>query len=674
MMVRNASSFVLLATLATATAAACSASNSRSSSQGTTGFGASTGTGAASTSSGSQGGAGNASGSGGGVSFTVGSGGSTSTAGTGGSGQPAFCTACVAAGGKCVGGTCTINDNPGNVAMGSQTMLQAGGTSDMKFAWLYPYDKTVFPRNLTSPTLQFGGTTPTSFYVHIAFPGMDYSGFYTANGVKGFQIGAADWTAITDAAGPTSAVKVEVTKLDATGVTGPITETWTVAQGSLKGTIYYETYGSALIQATPNGGGSAGGGVGIMKIQPGAAAPTIVKQQCGNVCHTASADGSTLVANAGSEFGGNQAEYYASASYDLKNNANTIFATDLNAFPTSANQMLTYGGIYPDGSFVVSATGYRTYESGTPALYYTGSQAGTQGGARITAPGFDGAVQATGTPAFSPDGKMLALNTAGNTQVGGGGTLTVMSFNKATFTFSASRSVATHANGSTVAWPAFTPDGKWVVYHVGSNAQYETDNGATADLYVAPSAGGGTPQRLDALDGYNAAGTYLPASDPNLSFAPTLLPEAVGGYFWVVFTSHRSYGNTLASKATLQDGLNGSPSPDALGKLWVAAVDINAQPGVDPSHPAFYLDGQELEADNLRGFWVLNPCQQNGTTCVTGDDCCGGFCRPGDAGTLQCTTTGGGCSNLYENCTTASDCCLSGAECINGKCAQPPPQ
>jgi len=184
-----------------------------------------------------------------------------------------------------------------------------------------------------------------------------------------------------------------------------------------------------------------------------------------------------------------------------------------------------------------------------------------------------------------------------------------------------------------------------------------------------------TQTRLDALDGYSTGGNvYLPANDANLSFAPTVLPEAVGGYFWVVFTSHRSYGNALASQADLpQDPLKGTPDVDALGKLWVAAIDINATAGKDPSHPAFYLDGQELKADNLRGFWVLSPCQANATSCTSGDECCGGFCRPVNGGPTVCTDTGGGCSNLFESCTTASDCCSGAALCINGKCAVPPP-
>jgi hypothetical protein len=587
----------------------------------------------------------------------------------------------VAAGGQCSAGTCTISDNPGNVDPGTQGQLQGGGTADPGFAFVYPYDKTVFPRGLTPPTLQFAGTAPTAFYVTVAFPGMSYKGFYSANSVQGFALTAADWTAITVAAGPTAAVSVGVTKIAGGKVTGPITETWTIAQGSLKGTIYYETYGSSLV-------GSGALGVGLMKIQPGASAPTVVKSGCGNACHTASADGSTLVANAGTYNNPTGFSYDQSASYDLRNNASTIFETPVGG--SSSNLIFTFGGIYPDGSFVVSATGYRTYmelfenPSGptppAPGLYYTGKQAGTKGGAKISAPGFDGTITTTGTPAFSPDGKMLAYNASGSTVYGGGKSLSVMDFDHSTFTFSKPRVVATHADPNvddhSLGWPAFTPDGKWVVYQAAADQGYETDQTALGHLWFT-STTSDTHTRLDALDGYDSSGkVYLPANDANYSFAPTVLPEAVGGYFWVVFTSHRSYGNSLASQANLPvNPLNpGVPAVDSLGKLWVAAIDINATAGKDPSHPAFYMDGQELEADNLRGFWVASPCQANGTSCTSGDECCGGYCRPGDGGGDVCTDTGGGCSNLYESCKTASDCCAAVDLCINGKCAQPPPQ
>jgi hypothetical protein len=115
---------------------------------------------------------------------------------------------------------------------------------------------------------------------------------------------------------------------------------------------------------------------------------------------------------------------------------------------------------------------------------------------------------------------------------------------------------------------------------------------------------------------------------------------------------------------------------DQNGKLWVAAIDAHPAPGVDPSHPAFYLDGQELTADNLRAYWVLPPCKPLGGGCTLADECCTGFCRSYDGGPLQCAPppASGGCSNEFEKCQTAQDCCNPRDECIGGRCAQQVPQ
>src|SRR5262249_10863197 len=68
-------------------------------------------------------------------------------------------------------GTTTITvvlhlvDNPGNVDPATVAMLEAGGNADPAFRWLYPYDKTIFPRGLTPPTLQLDGTAADAAFV-----------------------------------------------------------------------------------------------------------------------------------------------------------------------------------------------------------------------------------------------------------------------------------------------------------------------------------------------------------------------------------------------------------------------------------------------------------------------------------------------------------------------------
>jgi hypothetical protein len=145
----------------------------------------------------------------------------------------------------------------------------------------------------------------------------------------------------------------------------------------------------------------------------------------------------------------------------------------------------------------------------------------------------------------------------------------------------------------------------------------------------------------------------------------------------VVFTSRRLYGNIATIDPYWSDpryfDLTVSPTPK---KLWVAAIDLNAPGGTDPSHPAFYLPAQELLAGNSRGYWVVDACAQNGSSCLTGDQCCGGYCSDGDGG-LVCSNQPPACSTEYDKCTQTSDCCgaAEGMQCIGGRCAlaSPPP-
>jgi hypothetical protein len=232
-------------------------------------------------------------------------------------------------------------------------------------------------------------------------------------------------------------------------------------------------------------------------------------------------------------------------------------------------------------------------------------------------------------------------------------------------------------------------------------------HGPTANLAIVNVASG-TTAMLDQINGYTGGMPYLPfgSAEENLNYEPTILPVAVGGYFWVVFTSRREYGNTI-NDADPWEGLFEGNTPAKRKKLWVAALDINngettVTNAMDISHPPFYLTGQELAGGNSRGFWALDPCQQNGTSCSGGDQCCSGYCRQlsgdagatasdsgatgsdaaasgadagagGDGGTSFVCVVPQACANEYEKCTMTSDCCQAsmGYQCLGGFCAQP---
>ena len=542
--------------------------------------------------------------------------------------------------------TVTVNlamtENPGNVDATTQGKLKAGGTADSAFRWLYPYDQTVFPRGIDGPVMQFDGAVPDAAYVHITSKYLDYHGFFGSSNPARVTLSAMTWKAVALSAGANDPVKVEVTKISGGQVTGPIKETWAVAQGSLKGTVYYNTYNSPQV----NGTGA------IMRIKPGSPADVYI----GNctVCHSVSAKGSTITSGI---LWGN-GDPLQSGTFPIGQNANPPpqYSENLGRY--------SFGALTPDGAMVLT--------HGTPpgntirglTQVTTSELHDTKTGAKIAAPGFDGVVTHAMTPTFSPDGKKVAFN---HWDSGNGNSLAVMDV--AGTTFSNLVDIA-QDNNKILGWPFFTPDAAHVLYHSGS---WGTENAAGDVNLVDLATKTVTP--LAMMNGFNGSTNYLPfgAPEAHKNYEPTILPVAVGGYYWAVFTSRRVYGNIVGP------GVDPFVQNSPRKKLWVSAIDINMMPGKDPSHPAFYLPGQELPAGNMRGFWALDPCKQNGNTCETGDECCGGFCRTqtdADGGTsLVCVPPPMGCAQEFEKCTAAGDCCGSkqGYLCLNGHCAQPPP-
>jgi hypothetical protein len=188
---------------------------------------------------------------------------------------------------------------------------------------------------------------------------------------------------------------------------------------------------------------------------------------------------------------------------------------------------------------------------------------------------------------------------------------------------------------------------------------------------------------------YSTLTTHPPSSyaaDWNLNYEPTILPQAAGGYAWVMFTTRRVYGNMATVNPFWSDprfeDLSAYPTPK---KLWVAAIDLNATPGTDPSHPAFYLDGQELLAGNSRGYWVLDACKPVGSTsaslCTSDLDCCSGeVCTldtplPTPATSHCATAPSTACVATGSPCVAGQICCDTTAICSQqtSTCVVPPP-
>jgi hypothetical protein len=190
-----------------------------------------------------------------------------------------------------------------------------------------------------------------------------------------------------------------------------------------------------------------------------------------------------------------------------------------------------------------------------------------------------------------------------------------------------------------------------------------------------------TPSTVTCGDDYNSVvGTAWDSDhsdDVDHNYEPTVNPVGSGGYAWVVFTSRRMYGNVATISPFCSDPRYGNLVTNVTPKkLWVAAVDLTQKAGTDSSHPAFYLPGQELLAGNSRGFWVLDPCSADGASCISGDQCCNGYCEAGDGGALVCSNAppNSTCSATGNKCTTAANCCDMTDACINGFCTLQSPQ
>jgi hypothetical protein len=466
---------------------------------------------------------------------------------------------------------------------------------------------------------------------------------------------------------------------------GPLTETWTIAPARLSGIIYYNSYGTQLAK---NYTGAVGGdgkfGGAVLSIHAGDAGPQLTAGANGDgtqcrVCHSVSADGSRLVAQRGD----NSAQ---SSLYDLTpTGATETFLADGAQFPAIA----------PDGSKMLApnANLYPLPATQPP----------------LPATGISNVSTTLGTPAFSPDGKQVVFNLLTSGVIANPKqSLVVMDFDPATSAFSNPVTVVDYTGQpaeSRPGWGAFFPDGKSVVFHSQIAAGFDGNNlgdlrsrkGARAEIAWTKNSDATAVTALNQLNGKDAAGnSYLPAldapitltctgdgfqvgnidtthaDDVHLNYEPTVAPIASGGYVWVVFTSRRLYGNVAEIPPFCSDPRGVDLVQNiTTKKLWVAAIDLTAQPGTDASHPAFYLPGQELLAGNSRGFWVLDPCKMDGSSCDAGDECCNGYCQPDDGGDLVCSNIppDSMCSQPQEICTTAADCCDTTNLCINGFCS-----
>ncbi len=631
-------SVALAVAMGLAAVEACSPSSSSSRQPGGNGGGA--GSGGSTAGVGAVGGG--IAATGGGLNLDAGGpGGSSSTGGAGG------------------GGPVNIDECPGALDAGTVAALEAGGPGPNGMRYLYPYDRTVFPRGLAAPVLQFdepsGGVG--SLLVKITSQTFSYRACTAPTAPGQWTIPQPIWDAalaqITQ--GPADPLNVSVTAAGGAGVSGPIVQQLIVAPATLKGAVFYNTYNSPQV----------GNNGAVMRILPGQSAQVYLTEPgvapfgpCVS-CHSLSANGSRMVAMA--------------HSYPMPPGAADGRSYVVGGTPTETKRGLetAFAALTPDGSRYMSngapgvANASLTFPRAPGNVLATAgpkvsSLHDAQTGAPLPAPGWDGVIQYALMPQFSPDGTKIVFN---HHEAAGGKALATMDFDANTNTFSNYQEIW-NGNGAVPApwypaWPFFTPDGNQVVFGVVNSNEYvseiPSDLGIPiifhlGDLYLIDLASSNWT-RLDRAGG--RVNTVFPGRDEGHDFYPTVSPVAAGGYFWMFFTSKRRFGNT-----------QNVPAEDPAAKnVWVSAITIGAPAGQDPSNPAFFLPGQELVSGNHRAFAALEPCKPDGATCGSGVECCCGGCAGGICG---CPGT---CSNLDEKCDVDADCCDPSLQCIGGFCA-----
>ena len=603
----------------------------------------------------------------------------------------------------------------------------ASNGSTESLALLYPYDGTVWPQGLPAPQLMWTWTPGDADAIRIDLAtttgSFSYSGTFgrpailtqTSGNFIRHPIPEDIWAIATNTAGgPTldgskDQLTLKLTVARSGTAYGPLSETWTVAPGPLSGVVYYNSYGTQLVKNWVNLD-AAGHSVGaaILAVRSGDLTPSLIvgtnspTNAMGNpaddtgchVCHNVASHGRWLITQTEQGTPADGLTYL----YDLSSanvQASQVALTEQGTFSLAA--------MTGDGSYAL--TDALDPSSTNPSI--TNSSAGTAtssfwkfGPTPQSAPltGLPAGVGA-GAPVFAPDDSAAAYIAVTGTTKSPLGPLVMASYNASTQTFGTPSTIATPAAGQSLANPHFLPPNNGIVFETQvrvsqSDALVVTRDGARSELWW--SSLGPTPMALAlaTLNGKSGATSYLPvlpnnhgiagATDPQssynetgwddttLNYEPSVLPISTGGYVWVVFTTRRAYGNQLDSVPWLSwppdyDTTQLAQAPTK--KLWIAAIDLSAAPGTDPSHPAFYMPGQEILAGNSRARWALDACRPDGTACDSGDQCCNGYCENGGAGPVCASSSPRGCGAVQEHCASASDCCDPTNSCVDGFCA-----
>jgi hypothetical protein len=458
---------------------------------------------------------------------------------------------------------------------------RAGGPVSSDARILYPYDGTVFPAGLAAPLLMWAGPRAGAVYLEARLAGLRYEGCLRS-GDHEMRIPDTLWREAYRRARPSGEpLELELTPLDGESVSGPLRVSITLSTDTISGVLYYSSYRSALT-------GPSNLPI-VLRLPFGATAEPLLARPGGCAgCHALSADGTTLLAAISGL--GNWYAAPSSASRDPSPRGSNLSGAE-------------FAAIDPTGTFYLAPAhppllGPRTLGA-SPQLVATLFELAD--GAAIFDTGIPGGAA---TPAFSPDGEWLAFNDTAET----GHTLVRMAFSADQRLAKDYRVISRDAERFP-AWPTFRPGSEQVIFALGTSSTFSADGTLLSELIGPP--GPSSDLHIAALDGsqssllFRAMGfaseedavaerSYLPFGQQDLhqNYYPSVLPTRAGAHDWVFFDSIRSYGTRGVVRG-----------------LWCAALDVDGASD-DPSHPPFFVPGQEEGAANLRPIAVRSDGQR----------------------------------------------------------------
>lgn len=424
------------------------------------------------------------------------------------------------------------------------------GTAD-SIQVLYPYPATVLPLGLPAPLIQWQNnntpaTVASAVKVTLRFPSTGTPIFSWSEIVPELQTAPTP----TLAAQPRAVIpqtvwsSFEQTVVRNSGSSGgdavfaiqryvsgalraEVPTTFHFANGQLKGSIFYNSYGTNLVANFGNTKLGKPFGAATLQVAANGTTPTVVVGYSDStlsgagcrVCHNAAAGGTKILSNAYLSQGSSGSGTTETSTFTYNPSLATpslIQGSEALVGSTYATNTFTYAGLSPDGTYLMT--------SAAPVSANAAATLYTVGGTKITSNLPTGLHAAT--PVFSNDAQHVAFNFYSgsasplSTAVGDGKSMAMMDFT-APGTFSNFRKLYTPTSLYSV-WPTFLPPGQngivfqnsitynsrdWAGTRSNCDGTGVCNNiGATAEMWWVSTGTTPTAAKLTNLNG----GSYMP--------------------------------------------------------------------------------------------------------------------------------------------------------------------